>query len=92
VARVLDVGTLADGIPFIVMEYLEGRDLATLLERDGPLPIVDAIDFILQACEALAEATATASCIAISNPRTCSWRVSRAASPASRSWISASPS
>jgi serine/threonine-protein kinase len=56
VARVLDVGTLADGIPFIVMEYLEGRDLATLLERDGPLPIVDAIDFILQACEALAEA------------------------------------
>jgi len=56
VARVLDVGTLADGIPFIVMEYLEGRDLATLLERDGPLPTSDAVDFILQACEALAEA------------------------------------
>jgi eukaryotic-like serine/threonine-protein kinase len=56
VARVLDVGTLADGIPFIVMEYLEGRDLATLLERDGPLPSSDAVDFILQACEALAEA------------------------------------
>jgi serine/threonine-protein kinase len=56
VARVLDVGTLDDGIPFIVMEYLEGHDLDTLLRRDGPLPVADAIDYLVQACEALAEA------------------------------------
>jgi serine/threonine protein kinase len=56
VAKVLDVGTLDGGAPFIVMEYLEGSDLQTLLERDGPLPLPDAVDFVLQACEALAEA------------------------------------
>jgi serine/threonine protein kinase len=56
VAKVLDVGTLEGGAPFIVMEYLEGSDLQTLLERDGPLPLADAVDFVMQACEALAEA------------------------------------
>jgi serine/threonine protein kinase len=56
VARVLDVGTLENGVPFIVMEYLEGSDLQTLLERDGPLPVADAVDILLEACEAFAEA------------------------------------
>jgi len=56
VARVLDVGTLPDGAPFIVMEYLDGLDLDTLLRRDGALAISDAVDFMLQACEAIAEA------------------------------------
>jgi eukaryotic-like serine/threonine-protein kinase len=56
VTQVLDVGTLDSGAPFIVMEYLEGCDLQTLLARDGPLPVADAVDFVLQACEAIAEA------------------------------------
>jgi eukaryotic-like serine/threonine-protein kinase len=56
VARVLDVGMLENGVPFIVMEYLDGSDLHTLLEREGPLPATDAVDFLLQACEAIAEA------------------------------------
>jgi serine/threonine-protein kinase len=56
VARVLDVGTLPSGAPYIVMEYLEGRDLATMLEQSGPLPVIQAVDFLLEACEALAEA------------------------------------
>jgi serine/threonine protein kinase len=56
VARVLDVGTLESGAPFIVMEHLEGVDLDTLLTRSGPLPVPEAIDYILQACEAIAEA------------------------------------
>jgi serine/threonine-protein kinase len=56
VARVLDVGTLQDGAPFIVMEYLDGLDLDTLLRRDGALATADAVDFMLQACEAIAEA------------------------------------
>jgi serine/threonine protein kinase len=56
VTRVLDVGTLEVGVPFIVMEYLEGSDLQTLLEREGPMPVADAVDFVLEACEAIAEA------------------------------------
>lgn len=55
VARVFDVGTLDNGSPFIVFEYLEGEDLGELLDREGPLPIEIAVAFILQACEALAE-------------------------------------
>jgi eukaryotic-like serine/threonine-protein kinase len=56
--RVLDVGTLPDGQPFVVMEFLEGEDLATLLARSGPLSVSDAVDRLLEACEALAEAHA----------------------------------
>ncbi len=55
VARVLDVGTLDGGAPFIVMEYLEGENLADLLDRQGALEVEAAIAFMLQACEALAE-------------------------------------
>lgn len=55
VARVLDVGTLESGSPFIVMEYLEGEDLADLLDRQGALEVEQAVDFMLQCCEALAE-------------------------------------
>jgi len=57
VARVLDVGTL-DGpsIPFIVMEYLEGRDLARELKERRTLPPLEAVGYVRQACEAVAEA------------------------------------
>src|SRR6185503_4107829 len=59
VARVTDVGTLDDGVtPAIVMEYLEGSDLQRVLRDDGPLPITNAVDYVLQACEAIAEAHA----------------------------------
>jgi serine/threonine-protein kinase len=58
VGRVLDVGTLDDGAPYIVMEYLEGEDLGALLARGGPLPVATAADLVLQACLALAEAHA----------------------------------
>jgi len=58
VVRVLDVGTLPNAQPFIVMEYLEGEDLATRLGRSGALPVCDAVDYVLEACEAVAEAHA----------------------------------
>lgn len=55
VVRVFDVGTTDDGAPFMVMELLEGQDLAQLL-ADGFRPTIEqAVDYILQACEALAE-------------------------------------
>src|SRR5579872_404760 len=55
VARVMDVGTLPEGQPFIVMELLEGEDLEKRVAR-GPLPITMASDFMLQALEAMAHA------------------------------------
>jgi serine/threonine protein kinase len=58
VARVLDVGTLDSGAPYIVMEYLDGGDLAAWLKQRGALPIDQAIDFVLQAAVAVAEAHA----------------------------------
>ncbi len=56
VARVTDVGHLENGAPYIVMEYLEGVDLSAWLRQNGPMPIPQAVDFVLQACEAIADA------------------------------------
>jgi eukaryotic-like serine/threonine-protein kinase len=58
VARVMDVGTLPDGVPFIVMEHLEGKDLADVLAEQTRLPIRTAVEYMMQACEALASAHA----------------------------------
>ena len=56
VAKVFDVGTLETGEPYIVMEYLEGCDLSALAKQRGAIPASEAVDYIMQACEALAEA------------------------------------
>lgn len=56
VAKVLDVGVMGDGRPYMVMEYLEGRDLGEELDRNGAMPEAVAVDYVLQACDALAEA------------------------------------
>ncbi len=58
VARVSDVGTFENGVPYMVMEYLEGHDMGQLLEQRGVLPIAWASDLMMQTCEALAEAHA----------------------------------
>ncbi|MCL2447430.1 MAG: serine/threonine protein kinase [Polyangiaceae bacterium] len=56
VARVLDVGALDDGAPYIVMEYLEGEDLARVIAARAPLTPVEVADDIVQVCDAVAEA------------------------------------
>jgi serine/threonine-protein kinase len=58
VARVLDVGVVDAGLPYMVMEYLEGVDLARRLAEQGRLPVVEIARYLLEACEALAEAHA----------------------------------
>jgi eukaryotic-like serine/threonine-protein kinase len=58
VARVFDVGRLDNGAPYLVMEYLKGSDLGEHLRGQGPLPAGEAVRYMLQACEALAEAHA----------------------------------
>jgi serine/threonine-protein kinase len=58
VTRVLDIGKLDSGGLYMVMEYLEGNDLGKLLKTRGKVSITDAVDYILQACDAVAEAHA----------------------------------
>jgi len=54
VARVIDVGSLETGAPYMVLEYLEGTDFSKFPRSQ--LTVGGIIDLILQACEALAEA------------------------------------
>jgi serine/threonine protein kinase len=58
VVRVRDVATLPGGTPYLVMEYLQGKNFEELLEAQGRLPTELAVDHLLQATEALAEAHA----------------------------------
>src|SRR3954471_3970816 len=46
VARVIDVGTLETGAPYMVMEFLEGEDLERTLAVRGPLPVQEAVDYL----------------------------------------------
>ena len=56
VVRIYDVGTLDDGSPFMVMEYLRGEDLAYLLDCHGAHSVSVTVEYVLQACDAIAEA------------------------------------
>ena len=58
VARISDVGELENGAPYMVMEFLQGGDLAAWLRQNGPLPYEQAVDFVLQTCVAVADAHA----------------------------------
>jgi serine/threonine-protein kinase len=56
VARVIDTGKLENGAPYLVMEHLSGADLAAVSKGNGPIPWSDAVDYVLQASEAIVEA------------------------------------
>jgi serine/threonine-protein kinase len=58
VARVTDVDVMADGTPYMIMEYLDGMSLAWLRKQRGALEIHDAVRYVLEACDAIAEAHA----------------------------------
>src|SRR5262245_60495800 len=47
VVRVMDVGELETGASYMVMEYLEGSDLADVLKTRGPLPVAEAVGYVL---------------------------------------------
>jgi serine/threonine-protein kinase len=57
-ARVIDVDALPNGLPYIVMEYLDGVDLEVELESEGPLPIEQAVDIVQQVASAMTDAHA----------------------------------
>ena len=54
--RVLDEGQLDSGVPYLVLEYVEGRTLEELASKWGRLPLQTVVDWMLQAMEALAQA------------------------------------
>ena len=58
VTRLMDYGVCDDGSPILVMEYLAGEDVSSVLEKRGALPVDDVIEYLLQTADALAEAHA----------------------------------
>jgi serine/threonine-protein kinase len=58
VVELLEQGELANGRPYLVMELLEGEDLASLLARRGALPLAEAVAILEGLCGALEAAHA----------------------------------
>jgi serine/threonine-protein kinase len=58
VARIFDVDVTTSGLPFMVMEYLTGKDLDAELQERGTLSVQEATGYVLQACIAMQEAHA----------------------------------
>ncbi|MEZ4219557.1 MAG: serine/threonine-protein kinase [Polyangiaceae bacterium] len=56
VVKIFDVGTLDDGLPFMVMELMRGDDLRSLLRKHGPVGCEAAASYVIQACDAVGEA------------------------------------
>ncbi|HRI69788.1 MAG TPA: serine/threonine-protein kinase [Polyangium sp.] len=56
VARLLDVGKLENGAPFMVMEYLRGTDLGEAIKQNGAISLENALLYVIQAMDAVAEA------------------------------------
>ena len=56
VAKFLAAGYLGDGLPYFVMEFLEGRDLKAEVRRRGQLPCAEAAAYVVQACRGIAVA------------------------------------
>lgn len=54
--RVIDFGEEPDGLLYMAMEYLDGRDLYTLLQKDFPLAPARIVDIMMQALAAVAVA------------------------------------
>ncbi|UQA56519.1 protein kinase [Polyangium aurulentum] len=58
VARVHDVGRMENGAPYMVLEYLDGCDLKEIVKKQGPLSVEETVTYLLQVCDAIAEAHA----------------------------------
>jgi hypothetical protein len=58
IIEILDSGSTPEGVPYLVMELLEGESLSSRVRRMGQVPLRDALEFTYQAASALAAAHA----------------------------------
>jgi eukaryotic-like serine/threonine-protein kinase len=58
IVEVTDMGRFEDGAIFMVLEFLDGRDLGSLLNDERALPISRAVHILSQVCDALSAAHA----------------------------------
>ncbi len=56
ILTVFDFGQTADGKPYLVMDYLEGKALSEVLDKEGHLPLARAVPIFIQICSGLAHA------------------------------------
>jgi serine/threonine-protein kinase len=56
VVDIYSLGQLATGQPYIVLEFLKGQTLASRLDREPPLRVVDALAMMIEVCDALGAA------------------------------------
>ncbi|MFO0667230.1 MAG: serine/threonine-protein kinase [Polyangiaceae bacterium] len=54
--RVFDYGTLPDGAPYLVMEFLKGQDLQAYVSARGPITVEEAAEIGTSVCDALGDA------------------------------------
>ena len=54
--QVYDFGEMEDGTLYLVMEFVQGRSVADILEKDGPMPPARVANILRQVCGSLAEA------------------------------------
>jgi serine/threonine-protein kinase len=54
VAHAIDADVLEDGSPYLVMEYLDGRDLRAERKLRGTIPYAEAVGYLIQACRGIA--------------------------------------
>lgn len=56
VVRVFDHGVAENGAHYLVMEFLQGHSLQSRLHEEGVLSVEHAVEFVIQACDAIGEA------------------------------------
>jgi len=56
IVNVIDYNTTSDGRPYLVMEYLDGRELTAEIQRSAPMPVARVLDLVGQIASALTAA------------------------------------
>ena len=56
IVTVYEMGSTEDGVPYLVMEYLDGEGLDRLIARSMPIPLLERVSYIVQLCRALQHA------------------------------------
>ena len=58
IVMVHDFGVDNDGLPYMVLDYIDGKSLADLIKKSGPVPLQKSLGIFLQICEGMEHAHA----------------------------------